>query len=248
MKALFVIAEYTLHEKINKILVKTDAPFRVIAHGQGAAASEILDYLGLGDNKKVIFIGLINDCDVSRIYKVLEYHLSLSRAGKGVAFTIPLSGASAALVKLYEAQANLTKVCEGNPDTGKMQLCNDSKEENGKMESYQHELIITIVARGSFDVVKDAAKAAGARGGTLIHGLGIGGEEAAKFLGISIQPEKDIILIVVNKEDKAAIMKSILSVAGMITDHRGVCFSLPVDSAFGLADKFDLQDKDLSIE
>lgn len=251
MKALFIIAEYTLHEKINKILSKVDVPFKIVAHGNGTADSKILDYLGLGDNKKIVFIGIINDNDTERLYKVLEYHLSLSRAGRGIAFTVPLSGASATLVKIYEAQALANKSCETNLENEKMQLnnvSNDSKGENEKMDSYQHELIITIVSRGSFAIVREAAKSAGARGGTLIHGLGIGGEEAAKFLGIMIQPEKDIILIVVNKEDKASVMKSILASVGMITEHKGVCFSVPVDSAFGLANKFDIDVNDANIE
>ncbi len=237
MKALFIIAEYGLHDKIHKILSKCSVPYKFFTHGSGTADSEILDYLGLGDNKKIICAGIVNDEDVPHLYKVLEYHLSISRAGKGVAFTVPLTGASSALVKLYEAQAAL-RTNETTNSNSEVKY----KEAGIKMENYEQELIITIVSRGSFEVVKEAARASGARGGTLLHGLGIGGEEAAKFLGISIQPEKDIILIVVNKEDKAEVMKNILSSAGMITEHKGVCFSLPVDSAFGLASKFDSED------
>ena len=105
------------------------------------------------------------------------------------------------------------------------------------MSDAKYELIITIVNRGGFDAVKEAAKAAGARGGTLLHGLGLGGEEAAKFLGISIQPEKDVVLIVVPKEDREKVMQTILETAGILTENRGICFSLPVDSALGLAGK-----------
>ena len=76
-----------------------------------------------------------------------------------------------------------------------------------------------------------------------MHCLGIGGEEAAKFLGISIQPEKDLIMIVVNKEDKEIVMKNILDASGMLTDCRGICFSLPVDSAFGLASKLEFDER-----
>ena len=232
MKALFIIGEYELHDKISKVLSRSDVPFKLIAHGTGTADSVVLDYLGLGDNKKTICISIVNDSNVERVYQLLEYHLTLSKAGKGIAFTIPISGASNTLVKLY------SKLATGND----IKTNDNSEGAVKKMDNCQHELIVTIVSRGSFEVVKEAAKSAGARGGTLIHCLGIGGEEAAKFLGISIQPEKDMVFVVVSKEDKESVMKSILSATGMLTDHRGVCFSLPVDSAYGLASKFDFED------
>ena len=101
---------------------------------------------------------------------------------------------------------------------------------------HEHELIVTIITKGCFAEVKAAANSAGARGGTLIHALGMGGEEAQKFLGISIQPEKDIILIVVRREEKNKVMKAIAEAAGINTQGKGIIFSLPVDSAIGLSE------------
>ena len=57
-----------------------------------------------------------------------------------------------------------------------------------------HDLILTIVERGYADDVMDAAKAAGARGGTILHARGTGSKEAEKFFGIIVQPEKELIL------------------------------------------------------
>ena len=67
--------------------------------------------------------------------------------------------------------------------------------------------------------------------------MGLGGEEAAKFLGISIQPEKDVVFIVVGKDDRDEVMKNIMEEAGIMTENKGICFSLPVDTALGLAGK-----------
>jgi nitrogen regulatory protein PII len=111
------------------------------------------------------------------------------------------------------------------------------------MQENKYELIIAIVNRGAADIIRESANAAGARGGTLLHGLGIGGKEAAKFLGIQIQPEKDIILMVVPAERSDRVMSAILKDAGLATVNRGICFSLPVDSALGLGD-FDFADTD----
>ena len=101
---------------------------------------------------------------------------------------------------------------------------------------HEHELIVAIITKCCFAEVKAAANSAGARGGTLIHALGMGGEEAQKFLGISIQPEKDIILIVVRREEKNKVMKAIAEAAGINTQGKGIIFSLPVDSAIGLSE------------
>jgi nitrogen regulatory protein PII len=97
-----------------------------------------------------------------------------------------------------------------------------------------YHLIITIVNSGFFDQVMEAAKKAGARGGTVVHARGLGSKEAKKYLGITIQPEKDLILILTPKEKKLAIMESIMHEVGLNTAGNGICFSLPVDSAMGI--------------
>lgn len=219
MKAMFVIAEYGCVQTVREIFEKENLPCRFMLHGHGSADSEMLDYLGLGDNKKIIAVTFAANDAVLNLYKIFNDRLSLSRAGKGIAFAVPVSGASGLAFALNGTNAET--------------------EGNAEMTEPKYELIITIVNRGGFEAVKEASKAAGARGGTLLHGLGLGGEEAAKFLGISIQPEKDIVLIVVEREDRENVMQYILDKAGILTDYRGICFSLPVDSALGLAGKND---------
>lgn len=219
MKAMFLIADYGCVQTVREIFEKENLPCRFMLHGHGSADSAMLDYLGLGDNKKIIAVTFVANDAVLNLYKLFNNRLSLSQAGTGIAFTVPVSGASGVAFALNGTNAGT--------------------EVDAEMTEPKHELIITIVNRGGFEAVKEASKAAGARGGTLLHGLGLGGEEAAKFLGISIQPEKDIVLIVVDSEDRENIMQTILDKAGIRTDYRGICFSLPVDSALGLAGKND---------
>ncbi len=217
MKAMVLIADYSCMQLVQNILSEESVACRFLIHGFGAADSEMLDYLGLGENKKITAVSFVADNKVMRLYDVFNKRLSLTEAGKGIAFTLPLNGASGTAFALNGTKPEM----EGITD----------------MNDIKYELIITIVNRGGFEAVKEAAKAAGARGGTLLHGLGLGGEEAAKFLGISIQPEKDVVLIVVNREEREKVMQSILETAGILTENRGICFSLPVDSALGLAGK-----------
>jgi nitrogen regulatory protein PII len=85
----------------------------------------------------------------------------------------------------------------------------------------------------------DSAKRVGAGGGTLIKGIGLGTAEATKFLGITIEPEKDIVLILTEKEEKRKVMEEITKDVGLAQEGRGICFSIPVDNVVGLSEKVE---------
>jgi len=103
-----------------------------------------------------------------------------------------------------------------------------------KDEYQEFDLIITIVNRGFDDVVMDAARSAGATGGTVLNARGAGVHEAEKFFGISIQPEKDLILILAKREDKKQIMHAIRNEVGLNKEGRGLSFSMPVEDVCGI--------------
>ncbi len=102
------------------------------------------------------------------------------------------------------------------------------------MSKFENQLILTIVNRGFSDVVMDAAKEAGARGGTIITARGTGSREAEKFFGITIQPEKELVLILAPEQNKNEIMKAITKKTGLAAPGQGITFSLPVDDVMGL--------------
>ena len=99
----------------------------------------------------------------------------------------------------------------------------------------KYDLVITIINHGDADIVMEAAKEAGAKGGTVLTARSLGTKEAAKFFGISIQEEKEIVLIVVEKEMRKDIMKEIYKVAGLNTKSRGISLSLPIDDVIGIS-------------
>lgn len=101
-------------------------------------------------------------------------------------------------------------------------------------EGQKYELIITVVNRGFADQVMDAASDAGAHGGTILYARGTGVHEGQKFFGIRIEPEKEVVLTVVGAEEKSAIMKAICKGAGLMSEGRGMSFSLPVDDVMGI--------------
>ena len=100
---------------------------------------------------------------------------------------------------------------------------------------FQHEAIFCIVNAGFSDAVMDAAKELGARGGTVIHARGTASSEAEKLYQITIQPEKELVMILVPKELTNDILHALYRSVGLATPGQGIAFSLPVDDVVGLS-------------
>jgi nitrogen regulatory protein PII len=102
------------------------------------------------------------------------------------------------------------------------------------MAANSHELIICIVNNGFSDTVMDAAKDAGARGGTVLNARGTANKEAESFFHIAIQPEKEVVMILVPLNVKDAVLHALYEKAGLDTMGQGIAFALPVDNVVGL--------------
>ena len=113
-------------------------------------------------------------------------------------------------------------------------LTDDLKAGGAPNMNFEHELITVILNEGYSDFVMDAARAAGAGGGTVLHAKGTGGTRGEKFFSVSLADEKDMIYIIAHKDEKAAIMRSINEQAGPGTKAGAICFSLPISSVAGL--------------
>ncbi len=106
---------------------------------------------------------------------------------------------------------------------------------------YQHEVVFCIVNSGYSEAVMDAAKRVGARGGTIINARGTAGKEAETFFHITVQPEKEIVMILVSSDIKEAVLHALYKEVGLDSAGQGIAFSLPVDGVVGLSG--DLPDK-----
>lgn len=104
------------------------------------------------------------------------------------------------------------------------------------MKKFSHEVIFCIVNAGFTEAVMDAAREVGATGGTVIHARGTASSEAEKMWGIVIQPEKEIVMIIVKSEIKDSVLHALYKSVGLNTPGQGIAFSLPVDSVVGLSD------------
>ena len=101
-------------------------------------------------------------------------------------------------------------------------------------KNMNHEVIVVIVNEGHSDKVMDAAREAGARGGTIIHARGSGTKDIEKKYGVVITPQKEMLYILVNEKIRDAVISSINKSVGLETPGQGIVFSLPVSNISGL--------------
>ena len=96
------------------------------------------------------------------------------------------------------------------------------------------ELVIVICNHGFADEIVEASREGGGRGATILHGRGSATPDMAKFLGVTIFPDKDVVLIVTKSEVRNSIMKEVMKRCGE-SDAHALCFSLPVTDTIGLS-------------
>lgn len=96
------------------------------------------------------------------------------------------------------------------------------------MAEKKFELVVCIVNAGYSENVMKAARSAGARGGSIVRGRGSANPESEEFFGVTIQPDKEIVLVLVSADIKDAVLKAVYKNAGLSTEGVGIAFSLPV--------------------
>lgn len=106
----------------------------------------------------------------------------------------------------------------------------------------KYELILCIVNNGFSEAVMDAAREFGARGGTVLNARGTANPEAEKIFHVTIQPEKEMVMIVVPAEIKDDILHALYKAVGLNTPGQGIAFSVPVDETVGLTAAKPLQE------
>lgn len=221
LKLLISIVDRGKGQDVVARLKKSGSLLHTILLGRGTAKSELLDYLGLGVTEKDVAFSYLYGPKIENILDRLARSMQMKMPGGGIAFTVNITSIGGAQTLAY---------LKGDMEDNAM-----AQQEGKNMENQAFSLIITIVNRGFTDQVMDAASKAGARGGTVMHGRSAGQEEAAQFFGITIQPEKEVVMILVPKEKRQAVMQAIGKGAGPSTEGHGFSFSLPVDQVTGMA-------------
>lgn len=211
------IVDRKVLNKYEEVYEENNLHVMYLSLGHGTAANEILDYLGLESSEKAVTFSVVEEDSWLAVKKQLEKKLKIDAPGGGIAFTIPLSsiGGRKTLQFLLEKQ-------------------DYQKKEESTLQNTTHELIVAVAEQGYTELIMEAAREAGAYGGTVIHAKGTGMQAADKFMGVSLAVEKEMVFIVTQTEQKNAIMQAIMEKAGLNTKAKAIAFSLPVTDTAGL--------------
>ena len=219
IKLLLSVVNPSDEKKLKEILDDASVSLSYTFAGTGTARSSVLDYLGIGETAKSVIASLIPESDEEEIMRVLRRDMALYTVGKGISFTVPLTGISEMTANgLIKAAANKTT---------------EVKKMTGQDRKY--DLIIAAVEAGRVDEAMEAARSAGAAGGTVLRARALQNDKAEQFIGITLAREQEILLVLTKRESKLAIMTALSEKVGVKTEAGGVVFSLPVDSTAGIS-------------
>ncbi len=183
---------------------------------QGAANSKTLDLLGLEKSEKMLMQAFVPHNKIAELKRGLIRDMEIDRPDRGIALAIPLCSLASRRVLGH--------------------IIKDENEDNIQIESDERkvimELIVSICAKGHSDEIMDAARKAGARGGTIVKAKGTASAGTDKFFGMAISDEKEITYIVAKKELRSEIMKAIAGFTYADNAHP-IVFSLPVTETAG---------------
>ena len=209
---LSIIAPQYLPQ-LTEICKQLQLPMNVIFHGHGTAVPSMLDLLGIESNERRIVLTVANREKTEQLIRTEKNQFFIGVPGHGIIISVPIKsiGGGSTLAYLNAGQTPAKQIPNIDPS---------------------YELLIVIANEGRTDLVMNAARSAGAAGGTVLHGLGTGASDE-KFMNVSIAQEKETVLIVAKAENKARIMQTILQKAGPSSEAGSVVFSLPINEVAG---------------
>ena len=193
-------------------------PLTLSMLGRGTAMRAHLDLYGLEATQKAVVATVADGQNARRLFREAKRQLYLDIPGNGIMLALP--------IKSVGGGKTLAYLTDNRP-----------LEAQAPPAGFEHELLVMILNEGYIDEVMDAAREAGAAGGTVLHAKGTGSKRGEKFFGVSLADEKDMVYIIAYADEKAAIMRAINENAGPGTKAGAICFSLPVSSVAGLRER-----------
>lgn len=224
---LITITKRSDTEEFIKFYNKNDIAVIYTMVADGTARLRTLNLLGLEQTEKAVHFLIASGEKTRFLFRRLETRMQIDMPDRGVALAIPITSIGGA--RTMEYYLNGQEITERTETD---------------MSAYKYELILTVLNKGYTDMVMDAARAAGAGGGTVIHAKGTGAKVAKKFFGVTLADEKEIVLIVANSSNKKDIMRAIMKQAGPGTEAHALTVSLPVSETAG----FRLLEEDMEAQ
>lgn len=211
---LIAVVDREMEEKLEGVFRTAGTAVGYSQPAHGTAGRDILARYGLAQTEKRIVAAIASAAQQRMIFQLARKLLYMDIPGNGILAAIPIKAVAGRQALAYLTDSEITG---GKPTM-----------------DFEYELIVVVLNAGFADLAMDAAREAGAGGGTVLHAKGTGSARGEKFFSVRFADEKDMLYIVAHKSEKAAVMKAIASKAGPGTEARGICFSLPISSVMGL--------------
>lgn len=184
----------------------------IVTMGKGTLSSATLKFLGIKSQKREIVSFPLEKEKAKEVLDCFTKELQLHERGHGIAFTTPV---------LYSNQ-----VFDQAQATSSTLQC---LEDNGMFKK-----LTVIVDRGMAEDVMDIARKAGVRGGTIMHGRGAGAEFTEKLFGVDIEPEKELVIILVPSDLVDNVVNVLYNELQLDKPGKGILFVEPVLETRGL--------------
>lgn len=207
---LVVIVKKDKGSKVLELAKEQGIQSGTVYFGVGTANKNIVDYLGLSEKKKDIIVMISDSLTSTNAINHISKSLEFEKPNRGIAFVEEV-------VNVWGSSS-----------------CAVENTERSEGVDYMYNAIYTIVERGLGDEVIDAAEDAGSMGGTIIHGRGSGIHERKKVFNMSIEPEKEIILILSQVEATEQIVNSIREKLRIDEPGRGIIYVTNVKETYGI--------------
>jgi nitrogen regulatory protein PII len=206
-----IILNYGLGSKIMQTARKHGISGGTVFLGKGTVKSRLLDFLALSDVRKEIVLMVSGKSAVNDVMKLLNDKFEFEKPGHGVAFTVSVNDIIGA------------RNCERS-----------AGEEKRGADNKMYEVITVVVDKGRAENVIEVATKAGSKGGTIINARGSGIHETMKLFSMDIEPEKEIVMILSEKETTDTIVSSIRGQLKIDEPGNGIIFTVDVNKAYGL--------------
>jgi len=235
LRLIFFIVDWNRASVVSDVFTEEKVRLYFLTKGKGTASSDILDLLGIGAGEKAVMICLEQQVLVQVLMKEVRKKLRRGGPGAGIAFTIPLSAINDPVLLIFKQSIHKNEKIAAELAEGLAQKALENKGGSMEKNTITHDLIVAAVNHGFSDELMNTARGAGASGGTVISARGQAHEGAVKFFGIPVQDEKELILILTNREKKVPLMQAICEAHGLNSKAQGIIFSMPVDNVMGLS-------------
>jgi len=204
-----VIVDSELGSRVLTEAKKVGVTGGTILLGKGTIRNPILNILGFDESRKEIVLMITSSNLEDQIHENLTNKFHMDKPNHGIIITMSVN-------KVF-----------GSHGLPKM----DSKMGGNKI---MHEVIFTIVERGLGQEVVDAATKAGSTGATIINARGSGIHEHTKFFAMEVEPEKEVVMIIINKEKVENIIKAIEETMHIDDPGKGILFTMDLNRVSGL--------------